>query len=81
MLLPLGHKPQIPNYFGILHDGIAAGVFNMKYNGAGAAFGAWDKFLGNTQEVVDLMLTRMQKDYEGLAPRARKPWGLTLLDS
>ena len=55
----------------ILHDGIAAGLFNAKYNGSGAQFGAWDRWLANTQELVNLMLARMQKDFVSFAPRMR----------
>ena len=64
----------------VLHDGIAAGLFNAKYNGAGSQFGAWDKWLTNTQELVNLLLGRMKKDYESCAPRMRKPFGQSQLD-
>ena len=45
----------------VLHDGIAAGLFNAKYNGAGSQFGAWDKWLTNTQELVNLLLGKMKE--------------------
>ena len=65
----------------IHHDGIAAGIFNMDYNGAGSSFGAWGRTLINTQELLNLMMTRMRKDFESLAPKMRKPWGQQQLDS
>ena len=64
----------------VLHDGISAGLFNSKYNGAGTVFSAWERYLGNTQELVNLMLRRMQKDFDSLAPRMRKPFGQAQLD-
>lgn len=65
----------------ILHDGIAAGVFNIDYSGASGGFAPWDRALCNSQEIVDLMMQRMQKDFETLAPKMRKPWGQSQLDS
>ncbi|CAL1131034.1 unnamed protein product [Cladocopium goreaui] len=55
----------------ILHDGLAAGIMNMDYVGTGNSYHAWDRHLSNSQEVVDLMLTRMRKDFESLAPKMR----------
>ncbi|CAK9105262.1 Uncharacterized protein SCF082_LOCUS49072 [Durusdinium trenchii] len=48
----------------ILHDGIAAGIFNVDYSGVAGSLGAWEKHLGNTQETIDLMLRRMRSDFE-----------------
>ena len=65
----------------ILHDGIAAGIFNVDYSGVAGSLGAWEKHLGNTQETIDLMLRRMRSDFESLAPKMRKPWSQQQLDS
>ena len=45
------------------------------------SLGAWEKFLGNSQDCVDLLLHRMQKDFESLAIKMRKPWSQQNLDS
>ena len=65
----------------ILHDGIAAGIFNVDYRGVAGSLGAWEKHLWNTQETIDLMLRRMRSDFESLAPKMRKPWSQQQLDS
>ena len=54
---------------------------NMDYVGTGNSYHAWDRHVSNSQEVVDLMLTRMRKDFESLAPKMRKPWGQGQLES
>ena len=59
----------------LLHDGIAAGLFNSVYNGASAGFLPWDSALQNNNGVLGLMLQRMKKDFEGLSPKMRRPWG------
>ncbi|CAL1133213.1 unnamed protein product, partial [Cladocopium goreaui] len=59
----------------LLHDGIAAGIFNSIYNGASAGFVPWDAALQNNNGVLGLLLNRMKKDFEGLTPKMRKPWG------
>lgn len=59
----------------LLHDGIAAGIFNSIYNRASAGFVPWDAALQNNNGVLGLLLNRMKKDFEGLTPKMRKPWG------
>ena len=59
----------------LLHDGIAAGIFNSIYNGASAGFVPWDAALQNNNGVLGLLLNRMKKDFEGLTQKMRKPWG------
>lgn len=65
----------------LLHDGIAAGVFNMTYNGGTGVFHQWQKQLPNSQEVVDFLLRRMRQDFEVLNVKMRKPWNQASLDS
>jgi len=64
----------------ILHDGIAAGIFNMTYNGAGTTYGPWERNLMNSQELLDLLLQRMQRDFESTSAKMRKAWGQSQLD-
>ena len=63
------------------HDGLAHGIFNRDYNGASAGLVAWDRFLTNSPPLLDMLVKRMVQDYESLAPKMRKPWGLSSLDS
>jgi hypothetical protein len=66
----------------LLHDGIAHGVFNASYNGASnsGAVSAWENLLQNTPEVLQLLLQRMQQDWESMSPKMRRPWGLKDLE-
>jgi hypothetical protein len=65
----------------LLHDGLAAGIMNVTYNSATGALEPWDRVLGNSQDIVDLMLLRMRRDFEALNPKMRKPWNQTQLES
>ena len=58
----------------VLHEGIAAGSLNSDFNSATPQMQPWQSYLGNTAEVLDLLLKRMKSDWEGLASKARKPW-------
>lgn len=60
----------------LLHDGVAAGVFNASYNGCAPGLQPWDAILVNSGDVLDLMLARMKKDFESMSVKMRKPWGL-----
>ena len=62
------------------HDGIAAGIFNATYSGAGTAFASWERHLVNSENLLDLLLRRMSKDFESTAPKMRKAWGQSQLD-
>ena len=64
----------------MLHDGIAAGIFNATYSGAGSQYAPWDKYLVNSEGLLDLVLRRMSKDFESTALKMRKPWGQSQLD-
>ena len=59
----------------LFHDGIAAGIFNKDYHGAQASSQPWKRFLQNTDELLSLLLCRMEKDWVSLAPKMRKPYG------
>ncbi|CAK9091072.1 Uncharacterized protein SCF082_LOCUS42939 [Durusdinium trenchii] len=64
----------------LLHDGIAAGIFNADYISVGSG-DPWCSLLQNSPEVLTLLLDRMKRDFETTAPKMRKPWGLKELDS
>lgn len=64
----------------VLHDGIAAGVFNAAYSGATGTLGAWDRCLLNP-ELLDLLLKRMESDYNAVSLKSRRPFGMKELDA
>lgn len=65
----------------ILHDGIAAGIFNDKFSGGSGQFSQWDRYLENSPALLSHLLDRVQKDFESAAPKMRKPWGQKDLDT
>lgn len=60
------------------HDGVAQGVFNRDYVGGS---GAWERWMANSPELLQLLLDRMQKDWESMAGKMRKPWSQKDLES
>ncbi len=78
MVMPLRLHSQ-PKY--ILHEGLAAGVFNSDYNGASAQMQPWERHLLNSEPILDLLLNRMRKDWESASPKMRKPWNQAQLDA
>lgn len=56
------------------HEGLAQGLFNNDYNGASssASLSVWRDFLGNSEETTELLADRMLADYKALAPKMRK---------
>ena len=65
----------------INHDGIADGMLNIDYNGGAGVLASWKGQLQNGPGLLDLMLVRMQSDWTTTAPKMRKPWSKTDLDS
>ncbi|CAK8996569.1 Uncharacterized protein SCF082_LOCUS4848, partial [Durusdinium trenchii] len=63
----------------VLHDGIAAGIFNKNFNPVGNG-DPWNIHLQNTPELLTLLLSRMRQDFEGMSIRMRKPFGQKELD-
>lgn len=63
----------------LLHDGIAAGIFNASYCGASSS-DPWNSHLQNSPELLELFLKRMQSDFEGQNVKMRKPWALKELE-
>lgn len=62
----------------LLHDGVAGGIFNSGYNGGTTI---WRHGTVSSRTLLDLMLARMQRDYEALAPKGRKAGSLKDLDT
>lgn len=68
----------------LLHDGICAGVFNEGYCSAASQNQSWEGWLTNGSgscRVLSLLLMRMEKDWNALAAKFRKPWGVKDIDS
>lgn len=58
----------------IVHEPIASGLFNITYNGSVAQFATWDCELQNSEEVLDLLVSRLVGDWTSLNPKFRKCW-------
>ena len=57
----------------ITHEAVAAGTFGRSYSPPNA--GVWQEALCNSQpEVLDWYLLRLEKDFEDLHVKQRKPW-------
>lgn len=63
------------------HEPVAAGVFNLGYSSGVGALLAWDPCLQNTPELLDLVCTRLERDWNSLAPKMRRAWGLKECDT
>ena len=73
------------------HESVANGSFNLGYNSVLPQIKVWEDELGNTEEVLGLLVERLEKDYLSLnvkmrraysskdvAARLRKQFGYTL---
>lgn len=60
----------------ISHEPLASGLLNTNFNGAGGGLAPWDSQLQNSVTSVNLMVDRLKSDYEGLASKMRRPYGL-----
>lgn len=58
----------------ITHDAVASGWFNVGHSSSSGAVSQWESELENTEEILQLLLDRMIRDYESLAPKMRKAW-------
>ena len=65
----------------INHDGLAEGLLNDAYCSGTGPHASWKLQLTNTVDILFLMLTRLESDWESLTPKARRPWNLKELDS
>ena len=53
----------------------------MSYNSGSGQYAAWEKYLLNTFELVDLMVSRMDRDYQLTGAKLRKAYNGKDLDS
>ena len=60
----------------VAHDGIANGIFNRTFTSATGSLVGWDKYLTNSDELLQLLCVRLENDWVSQAPKMRKPWTL-----
>ena len=57
------------------HESVANGSFNLGHNTVLPQFKVWEDELGNTEEALWLLITRLEKDFVSLNPSImRKPY-------
>ena len=59
----------------ITHEPIASQWLNVGFSTGTGALQPWQKQLTNTEQLVNLLVDRMEKDYLALSPKMRRPWG------
>lgn len=58
----------------ITHEPLAAKLLNKGHSTAQGALLPWANQLSNTEELLNLLVSRMESDYQALAVKMRKPW-------
>lgn len=56
------------------HDSIANGSFNVSYNIVLPEFKVWEDLLTNSEEVLTLLVARLETDYLALNQKMRKAY-------
>ena len=64
----------------LTHESIANGYFNAEFCGASGSVSSWGDILTNTDEVLQLMILRMEADYLASHPKSRRAWSSRDLD-
>ena len=65
----------------INQDGLAEGLLNLGHHTATGYLLPWKQHLTNSDGILDLMMVRIESDWVSLAPKMRKPWNATTLES
>ncbi|CAL1136370.1 unnamed protein product [Cladocopium goreaui] len=60
----------------LTHESIAAGAWNQNYCSATDTMQAWQETLTNTEQILDMTVDRMSRDWLSLAPKMRKAFTL-----
>ena len=58
----------------ITHEALAADLFNCKHHTATGVLQPWQKHLSNNNQLLSLLVSRMDLDWSSLAPKMRKAW-------
>lgn len=56
------------------HESVANGSFNLGHNTVLPQIKVWEDHLGNTEEVLTLLVSRLESDYAALNPKMRRPY-------
>ena len=56
------------------HESVAAGSFNVGYNTVQPQFKVWEDELTNTEEILRLLVERLEKDHLSLNPKMRRAY-------
>ena len=58
----------------LTHEAVAAELFNDRHSTAQGVLQPWQKYLMNTEELLLLLVSRMEKDWSSANPNMRKAW-------
>lgn len=64
----------------ITHEGLGSGLLSVGFAATGSAAAAWAEQLLNTEDIIRLMVARMEADYDGASSKTRKAWTSRELD-
>ena len=79
IFLVMPRKFTMPKF--INHESLAADLFNLKHSTASGTLQPWAKYLTNSEELLALLVDRMESDWTSLAPKMRRAWGAKEIDS
>ena len=77
--LAIQRQHTMPRF--INHDGLADGWLNLGHCSGTGVLLPWKLQLTSTEDILDLTLTRLEKDWVTLAVKMRKPWSSASLES
>lgn len=58
----------------VTHEALASGLLNKGHCSASGCLLPWKASLTNNENLLLLVMTRMEKDFTSLAVKSRKPW-------
>lgn len=58
----------------LTHEPVASDLFNASFNSATGTLQSWSRFLGNTDQLLGLLIKRLEVDWTSLSPKMRRPW-------
>ncbi len=65
----------------LTHESLAMGLFNANYNGSTSHISVWEGIMNNSEDVLRLLLDRMESDFLALLPKMRKHYQAAAVDS
>ena len=58
----------------LTHDAICQGIFNGDFCTATNTMTAWQEQLTNSEEILELLCERLDRDFQGTPKKLRRPW-------